>query len=414
MAKGNAWTPGLAYTGSSNSNGWMLLRGIRPFPEQMDTSGLTHFVRYLNPLAKSAPQIVLQVSAGLVAMFSLAGFLMSSYNAEKDSRAQHHFSEGKLLEAGANPAGAVEQYRTALSFSRDNTEYQLALARVLMEEGSLNEAERYLSDLVRMDSTNADALWMLARIASRRVRAEEAENFYQRAIYSYWPADRAADRLQARMELVELLSANGSTPALLAQLLLLKDELPDERDLQLRVAGLFLLASAPAEAVELYRHRVVADRSDGDSYAGLGEAELARGNYISAQTAFRNARRLQPENVQVQNRLELVGDVLALDPTLRGLSTFRRYERSRALLAGALAKVMVCLPYGPLHPDTGEQFVVEPAREILESEDRPQRTDETIERNLFLADQLWYLRQRICPGRPDEDALARVLTKIST
>ena len=380
----------------------------------MNTYGLTHFVRNLNLLAKSAPQIVIQVSVGLVALFSLAGFLMSFYNAEKDSRAEHHFSKGKLLEGEENPTEAAEHYRTALAFSRGNTEYQLALAGVLMEEGSLNEAERYLSDLVRMDSTNADALWMLARIASRRVNAVEAENFYQRAIYSYWPADRTADRLQARLELIGLLSANGRKPALLAQLLLLKDELPDERELQLRVAGLFLLANAPNEAVELYRYRVAADRSDGESYAGLGEAELARDNYISAQTAFRNAQRLQPENEQVRNRLELVGDVLELDPTLRGLSTFRRYERSRALLDGALAKTMRCLPYGPLHPDTGERFVVEPAREILESKNRPQRTDETIERNLFLAEQLWYLRQRICPGNPDEDALARVLQKIST
>jgi hypothetical protein len=65
---------------------------------------------------------------------------------------------------------------------------------------------------------------------------------------------------------------------------------------------------------------------------GIGDAELARGNFRAAQASFQRASRLNPDDRSVRERLVLCEDVLALDPTGRGLTSAERYRRSIKLV----------------------------------------------------------------------------------
>src|SRR6266853_3838033 len=70
---------------------------------------------------------------------------------------------------------------------------------------------------------------------------------------------------------------------------------------------------------------------NGDTYAGLGEAEFARGNYRAAQRDFQTALRLAPDDRATRRRLDVCNELLMLDPTIRGLGPVERFNRSLKL-----------------------------------------------------------------------------------
>ena len=109
-------------------------------------------------------------------------------------------------------------------------------------------------------------------------------------------------------------------------------------------AHLFLLAGSPGRAADMFRQilRQEHDHDDADAYAGLGEAEIAQGNYRIAETNLQMAAHLKPGDEDIRKRLELARQVLALDPMLRGLGTAERYRRTRELVQLALNDVNQC------------------------------------------------------------------------
>ncbi len=59
---------------------------------------------------------------------------------------------------------------------------------------------------------------------------------------------------------------------------------------------------------------------------------MALDDYRGAQRAFKTALRLNAADSNAATRLELVEQVLELDPTLRGLSAAERYRRSQKVM----------------------------------------------------------------------------------
>src|SRR3989338_2827976 len=206
----------------------------------------SQIIRHLNPLARPGQRIFVQVLLGMVILFSIAGFLTRSYRAEKRNRALYHFQVGRTLAEQGQEPEAIEHYRAAPSPARGNSEDQLALALALLGEGRLGEAEKYLNELLHNDPTNGIANSTMARIASQREDFRNAEMYYHRAIYGFWPTPSEHDRLQARLELVDLLARAGAKQRLLAELILLQNELPEDTGIKKRVARLFLSADGPS------------------------------------------------------------------------------------------------------------------------------------------------------------------------
>jgi tetratricopeptide (TPR) repeat protein len=189
--------------------------------------------------------------------------------------------------------------------------------------------------LIRSDPSSGPANLGLARIAARQGNAQEAVDYYHRAIYGTWPDNPQANRIRTRIELVETLGKLGRKTQAQAELLLLTAEMPEDIAVRKQVGRLLLDCGLPSESAEVFRGIIQKYPRDGDSYAGLGRAEPALDNYPAAEAAFKNALHWNPGDLTSRKQLEMIEQILALDPSLRGLTSLQRYQRSRKLGSGS-------------------------------------------------------------------------------
>jgi tetratricopeptide (TPR) repeat protein len=308
---------------------------------------------------------------------------------------------------------AVDRFQSAVSAERGNPVYQRALAEAMLDAGKVEQAQSVANDRLQHDPTDAAASLLVGRALVREGRPREAVSYYHRAIYGQWDSDSTGNRVRARFELVDLLARLGAQRDLLAELLPLQDEAPGDLATRRRIAHLFLDAGAPTRAIEIYRDLLRSGEKDGETYAGLGEAELARGNYRSAQSAFNQAVQLAPGDSAIRGRLGLTQRVIALDPTQRGLTPDERYRRSVELLGGALQLADSC--FGA-DSSLAHHAVLDSARAAIGT--RPARGGDLrgrVDADLDLAERLWDLRREQCPAKTGaaEEPVALVLERMT-
>ena len=200
-----------------------------------------------------------------------------------------------------------------------------------------------------------------------------------------------------RVELIDLLSRKGDKQDLLAELLPLEVE---KLDLKTRehIAHLYFVAGSSSRAADMF-HEILRDSSsDADAQAGLGAAEFARGNYRIARAHFFVALRIRPGDASIAKQLRFSGEVLTLDPTVRGLTAHERLERSTRLLDLATRSLSAC--DGP-SPEP-------PARRPA-----PGKEGDAAEANLEQAEKIWQTRKKECKQAltETEQTLDLVLTK---
>jgi tetratricopeptide (TPR) repeat protein len=236
----------------------------------------------------------------LVLAIGLAGFLAYYYRAERNARAARQFQQGIQLEESGQFEEATGKFRSALSISHAS-EQRLALARALTEAGHLEEAATAFDTLLRENPNSGPANLGMARLQVQRDYPRQAVGDYHRAIYGSWRGASPADRLQARKEVAGLLDRLGEREQARAELMAWKTDAP----------------------------------SDAAPCAALGEGYLASGDFPTAQAAFRQAARLAPLNARYKDRLRLVGEIIAMDPSLGGQAPAERIRRSLKLLEAA-------------------------------------------------------------------------------
>jgi tetratricopeptide (TPR) repeat protein len=349
------------------------------------------------------------VFAAMAALYVFDAFLERMEVAESQAEAQRLYQRGQMMLQQRDYNGAIEQFRAALSFSRQNPDYQLALARSFMGEGKYADAETTVRGLLDQDPSNGASNLTMARILVKENRIGDASFYYHRAIYGKWPDNAAAERLQVRLELIDLLARQGDKQELLAELLPLQDENLDLAT-RTRIANLYLAAGSPGRASDMFREILHEQPTNAAALQGLGAAEFAKGNYRVARSYFLNASRLQPANPAIRKQLDLAGKVLALDPMLRGLSSHERYERSTRLLQMASQSVATCI--GPAVPSDA-QPLLDSAAQALSRRVRPNQENDATNANLDLAEKLYQARRKDCkqPLGDDEEAMALVLAK---
>jgi tetratricopeptide (TPR) repeat protein len=348
-------------------------------------------------------------------LFAATEYLSRAYRSERGMRARRYFETGRALAAKGQPDEAIEQYRRALAIDRASRQYRLALALALVELGRVNEAQNHLNELLQADPTHGVANRMLARIAAQQGRTEAAITYYHRAIYGYWPERPDENRTEARFELVDLLGKTGARKQAVAQLLQLLDAVA-EKDLEAksRIGRQFLEYGAPTQASEVFRDILRSERQNAAASAGYGEAEFQLGNYRAAQSALRRAIRANADDTSARSRLELVDQILTMDPTLRGLGAAEQHRRSREVLQSTVKAVEQCFASQDAQPSLPVQEQLEAARKVLAATRRPPNYNSAVEANLSLAEQLWEVRMKLCgPVRGSETALARVIAGLS-
>jgi tetratricopeptide (TPR) repeat protein len=360
-------------------------------------------------LAGTNLRATIVVSVILVAAFVFTGFLTSSYERARVSRGREHFQVGRELEAAGNVQDAAEEYRKALLFTPDDTEYRLSLAVALVELGQLDEAQSHLEELLEDEPTNGVVNLMLARVAEQRGQVKQAIDYYQRAVYGFWPRDKMATRHAARWDLVGLLEKQNRRTELVGELLQLYANAPNDVEEKSKIGFLLLQYGATSDATGVFKDLARAYPRYAEAHHGLGQSYFEAGDYLAARREFQRAIHANPsdrENVQL---LSLTNAVIDLDPALPRLNTGERLARSRRLLNRVIHDLNDC---------AGKDAVANQAQQLKDAQTLAASTSNDAD-SLALqlqdtAQQLWKDRHKFCPKNPPPDtAVTTVLEKIA-
>lgn len=343
----------------------------------------------------------------IAGLWALDWFLAETQAHELQVEAQRVYLDGaRLLREGKLPE-AVDLLSRAYALERQNSGYELKLIDALTAAGKRDEAEPLLVELLQRESNNAGANVAMARLMASKGEVADAASYYHRALYGVWPGNSDRSRRSVRMELIEFLVKSGRTRELLAELLPLEQEGEEgngDMAFKKRIAHLFLLAGSPSRAADAYRSLIRKDSQDADLYSGLGEADLAAGQYHAAVTAFVAAFQRRPSDPSLHQRMEFSSLMSWLDPTRRQLSSAEKYQRSLRILELARAAYEKCSRQ-PIAAD-GEVPPVKPPTHV---------TNELAEEKLATAQQLW--RDRISACGPntskEEEPLHLIMAKLA-
>jgi tetratricopeptide (TPR) repeat protein len=354
--------------------------------------------------------LILVVLALIGSLFAIDFFLANLERNELQSQAGQLYEQGSRLLKQGKAADAVEVLRRAHALVRQNRTYQLALVDALLAAGKIEQAGDLLADLLQADPNGGEANLMMAHLLLKENRVTEAIAYYHRAIYGTWSANPDARRLQARLELVKLLEKPGDRKELLAELLPLDGEVSDV-DTRRKLGHWYLEAGSPERAAGVYRALLAAGVKTEAVYTGLGEAELAFGDYHAAMSAFVNAYRANPSDPAARKNIELSSAVTALDPTERRIRSSEKFRRSTRILELARDALQRCLAQHGLatSDDEGQADV------LLTLKSSTNITNEMAEERLALAEQLWKDRIASCGTAipPQEEPLLLIMEKLA-
>ena len=367
------------------------------------------------PVAATSRLIAAVVSV-IIALFVVTTYYNNAFDRVRHERGVAHFQVAKTLSDYGYFEDAVENYRLALEYARDNFDYRYGLAEALVFAQRETEAELQLVQLRTVDPTHAPVNQRLARIASHDGRLDEAVGFYRTAVYGRWPQNPEANRFRTRLDLVDVLERRGDRRQMLPELLQLLEEAPDDRQLARRVGLIFLEIGASLEAADVLRRLVAEGVNDPDVFAALGRAEFELRNYRQAQQhlAASLRRRDDPETATLR---DLASDILALDPAARRLTSRQRFTRTREVLTRSVAYVGYCRnPLGdalvgpPAPVSEAVSATLELARTTLEKRTSRSEYDAASDTNLNLAENLWSVRDQVCGDiLPDDEPLRHVM-----
>ncbi|HWY56540.1 MAG TPA: tetratricopeptide repeat protein [Terriglobales bacterium] len=295
---------------------------------------------------KREPLILAVLSALAVVSFLGVSGLTRIYRAQQQSLGNRWFTRGVADLKQRNFERAVNEFRTALLYSRDNYDYQLDLAEGLIGLKRTNEAAAYLVNLWERQPENGLVNLELARIAVQRGETEHALRYYHNGIYAIWPGDQEVQRREARLELIEyLLSINAKTQAQ-AELIALAENLADDPSQHVRVADLFLQAQDYEHALAEYRQSLKLDRHNPVALAGAGRAAFALGRYDLAQHYLETAEAANPNDAQSAALLNSTELVLKMDPFRRQISVAQRHRMVIKAFAAAGERLKSCSAAG--------------------------------------------------------------------
>jgi len=291
---------------------------------------------------RSAIFVLLVLTLAAVAAFAAVSHLVTRFNANQQSRGRRLYAQGMAdLSAGAADR-AIEEFRGALTCDRANPQYQLSLGRALRDTGRLDEAESYLDSLWQRTPEDATINLALARVAARRGSLDDAIRYYRNAMYGVWSSDPEANRLNARLELVEFLMQKNARAQAQSELVALAAFLPPDPALHLRVADLLAQALDYPDALAEYERVLLLDRGNPAALAGAGQAAYRAGRYRTAQRYLQiavNARPQVPTLRYLQSSAKLILDT---DPFVRRISDAERNRRIATAFATAGTRLSAC------------------------------------------------------------------------
>lgn len=361
-------------------------------------------------------RLTLVVAGVITALALLDIFLEKTEQSELAALALQADRNGQELLASGRGGEAVDAFRKAHALERENENYELDLIQALMTAGKLAEAQPLMSEILGEDSNNGKANLLAARLTARQGHINAADSYYHRAIYGAWSGDLVQHQIEVRLELIDFLNTHQKQNELLAELLPLQEQAAQNTKLQSKLAQLFLVAGSPSRARDIYQRLIKLNPKDGGNYAGLGEANLALGDFRAAHAAFSSAVIRNRTDTALQQRLDLSLQLMNLDPTLRWLSAPDKYRRSREILQLADDDLQQCITNHPqLATQDAAQLAAAAQTELASPAPKQQPTNDLAEGTLSLAESIWHARTSLCGTgtAPDEEPLRLIMEKLA-
>lgn len=294
--------------------------------------------RAVDRLIRREASILVALSAiALVAFLGTRALAAANRRTAHADAARWHDLGVSRLSAG-DARGAVDAFRTASRFDREDRGHRFALADALRRTGDEAAALDVLMRLRSGYPEDVEVNTSLARLEASRGGVDDAVRYYQSAILALWQPADIGKRRALRAELIEFLLAKGASSRALSEALKYSGEIPEEAAAHVQ-AGRFLLraGSAPrAEAQFVAALRL--NPRDGDAIAGAGDAAFEAGDYERAREFLVRA----PADPARQQRLALVDLILRNDPLLPHLTAGERIARLGRARAAIETRVGDC------------------------------------------------------------------------
>jgi tetratricopeptide (TPR) repeat protein len=283
------------------------------------------------------------VLCGIAAVL-FTGTLISMRAFQRYVRAvsQHAFQRAETKMQQGNAAAAVQEYRTALVYARENPDYRLKLGEALASAHRDQEAVAYLKGLWDREPGSGEINLQLARLMERVGNKADASEYYQNAIYGIWESDPEMHRRVARLEFSRFLLKQHQYQRAEAELLALLPEIPDDAASQMTAGDLFLEAGDARHALEQYERVLRREPSNANALAGAGQAAFQLANYDKSVRYLGEVVK-QKHDPALEVTLEVAKAAVELDPYQRRLTLRGRSERvARAFeITGARLKQCV-------------------------------------------------------------------------
>lgn len=289
----------------------------------------------LNPILRRPPIVISIMLAVAVVGFLGVTRLVHRFGEQEKALGRRLYRQGQAEIVAGHPDRSVEAFRAALSYDRDNFEYQLSLARALRDTGRIEEAKAYLTSLwERMPQSGAVNL-ALGRLEAREGSIDDAIHYYHNATYGEWPSDAETNRLDAQFELIDFLVRARAFSQAQAELIMAEASLPRDHVLRLREAQMFALAQDYEHALSEYRAILVRDRNNAVALAGAGDAAFHLGRYRTAETFLHETLKAKSQDATALEELHISGLIVQSDPFSGRISTAERNRRLQQAFAQA-------------------------------------------------------------------------------
>jgi predicted Zn-dependent protease len=278
----------------------------------------------------------------LVMVFVITSFAVQAYRTKEQALGQQWYAAGERELAAGHAEAALEDFRSALVYSPDESRVELQLARALAAAGHRSEAQVYLISLQESEPGNGMVNLELARLAADSGSVAEAIHSYQNSIYGQWDGNAGRHRRQARVELAEFLLRVGKKPEAQAELMALTADLPSDPALAIQAGTLLLKTGEYENASLLFRQALRLHPNDTQALQGLGEASYESGNYREARRYLATAKRHGELSSHLQSLLGTANLVLAIDPLAPRLSAQERVRRSLGAFTQSMNRLHAC------------------------------------------------------------------------
>jgi tetratricopeptide (TPR) repeat protein len=284
--------------------------------------------RTLSWYAAREPLIIVVLSLSAIAFFFLVSGLSGLYQRTLSSRASVWSGQGQNDLSAGRIADAIKDFQVALTYSRDNFDYELSLAEGLVTLKRTEEARVYLINLWQREPENGSVNLQLARIYAGKGDVTQALRYYHNAIYAVWSGNAEQQQRSARLELVRFLLDHKAFNQAEAELIAVGRNLPSDASLQMDIGDLFMRVPDYERAILLYRQALKSNRHNPDALARVGRAAFEFGQYQLAERYLKSALAESPDDVQSAQLLATCRAVRKLDPYLFLSSA----ERDRTVL----------------------------------------------------------------------------------